>query len=106
MFAGLQFINSNEDLEVLSQIYPMPYDRNDINLFFCQEIIFSKRIYNISFGKLLLYEHPDYNDLLALRSSFSILFIGLDNKFYQEGDKIRYQDVLFGKILRYLTIRA
>lgn len=91
-FARLMYINTNGDLEVLSQIYPYPYDRNDIGQLFCQEMVFSKRIYDVDSGQLLLYDHSDYDDPVALRSSFTITY-NRPNEFYQDGGKIRYLDI-------------
>jgi Secretion system C-terminal sorting domain len=92
-FARFMFINTNGDLEILSQIYPVGYDPIDVGLFGCSEMLFSKRIYNIDDGSLLLFEHPEYDDDEAIRSDFTFIYNALSNSFTREGNQFRFFNV-------------
>ncbi len=81
------FINQNGNLEVFSQLKPNPLGTEPWWLVGFQNFKHTKRIYDVSDGSLLFYDHPDYNDVGYFVSNFN--YFNRSSTFFREDEKWR-----------------
>jgi Secretion system C-terminal sorting domain len=79
----------NGQLVTINQLNRDAFDKNYDKSYFPRMII-SKRVYDISTGSIISYEHRPFDDHGAYDTNYNVVYFSRNFSFYKEGKNIRY----------------
>lgn len=100
-FLAMMYIDESERLVVIGHKEKVPFRRNEFYNY-VQNMVLTKRIYNLYTGELLSYTHRDYNDPLAFPTADSPLRKSGSSRVFKEHENLRYIESYNESGIRYV----